>query len=132
MGAFIFSSGACHYRASGLLAAMAPKAMKGMKSMKAAGKVLSKGGLAEAIATETEMKKKEVTMVLDSLAAVATKQVKAAGKVTIPGLAMIKTRTKPATKAGKREIFGKVVVVKAKPAKTIVKAYCVAALKKSI
>merc|ERR1712050_463661 len=108
------------------------KAMKGMKSMKAAGKVLSKGGLAEAIATETEMKKKEVTMVLDSLAAVATKQVKAAGKVTIPGLAMIKTRVKPATKAGKREIFGKVVVVKAKPAKTIVKAYCVAALKKSI
>ena len=39
---------------------------------------------------------------------------------------------KPATKAGKREIFGKMVVVKAKPAKTIVKAYCVAALKKSI
>ena len=35
-------------------------------------------------------------------------------------------------KAGKREIFGKMVVVKAKPAKTIVKAYCVAALKKSI
>merc|ERR1712137_1473922 len=92
----------------------------------------SKGGPAEAIATETEMKKKEVTMVLDSLAAVATKQVKAAGKVAIPGLAMIKTRTKPATKAGKREIFGKVVVVKAKPAKTIVKAYCVAALKKSV
>ena len=34
--------------------------------------------------------------------------------------------------AGKREVFGKVVMVKAKPAKTIVKAYCVAALKKSI
>merc|ERR1719458_1600552 len=111
---------------------MAPKAMKAMKAMKAAGKVLSKGGLAEAIATETELKKREVTRVLDSLASVATKQVKAAGKVTIPGLCMVKTRTKPATKAGKREMFGKVVVVKAKPAKTIVKAYCVAALKKSI
>merc|ERR1712187_22107 len=108
---------------------MAPKAMK---SMKAAAKVLSKGGLAEAIAAETELKKKECTKVLDSLAAVATKQVKSAGKVTIPGLCMIKTRLKPATKAGKREVFGKMMVVKAKPAKTVVKAYCVAALKKSI
>merc|ERR1712080_391608 len=106
--------------------------MKAMKAMKAAGKALSKGGLAEAIATATELKKKDCTKVLDSLAALATKQVKSAGKVTIPGLCMIKTRTKPATKAGKREMFGKVVIVKAKPAKTIVKAYCVAALKKSI
>merc|ERR1712174_114916 len=63
-------------------------------------------------------------------AAVATKQVKSAGKVTIPGLCMIKTRVKPATKAGKREIFGKMVVVKAKPAKTVVKSFPVAALKK--
>merc|ERR1711948_185294 len=102
------------------------------KAMKASGKVLSKGGLAEAIATETELKKKDCMKVLDCLAAVATKQVKSAGKATIPGLCMIKTRTKPATKAGKREMFGKVVVVKAKPAKTIVKAFCVAALKKSI
>merc|ERR1739842_180236 len=110
---------------------MAPKA-KAMKAMKGAAKALSKGGLAEAIATETELKKKDCMKVLDSLAAVATQQVKSAGKVTIPGLCMVKTRTKPATKAGKREMFGQVVVVKAKPAKTIVKAYCVAALKKSV
>merc|ERR1711974_541966 len=103
-----------------------------MGAMKAAGKVLSKGGLAEAIATETELKKRDCMKVLDSLASVATQQVKKAGKVTIPGLVMIKTRLKPATKAGKREMFGKICVVKAKPAKTIVKGYCVAALKKSI
>ena len=35
-------------------------------------------------------------------------------------------------KAGKREIFGKVVMVKAKPAKKIVKAFPVAALKASV
>merc|ERR1739840_95122 len=110
------------------LVKMAPKAMK--KARKASGMALSKGGIAEAIATETELKKKDCMRVMDSLAAVATKQVKSAGKVTIPGLCMVKTRTKPATKAGKREMFGQVVVVKAKPAKTIVKAYCVAALKK--
>merc|ERR1712217_704053 len=107
-------------------------APKAMKAMKASGKALSKGGLADAIAKETELKKRDVVAVMDSLAAVATKQVKSAGKATIPGLCMIKTRVKPATKAGKREMFGKMVVVKAKPAKTIVKAFCVAALKKSI
>ena len=41
----------------------------------------------------------------------------------------IKTRKKPATKAGKREMFGKVVLVKAKPAKTVVKAFAAKALK---
>merc|ERR1712107_898036 len=126
---FFSDPGAVHLMGNPLVK-MAPKAMK--KAMKASSKVLSKGGLAEALATETELKKKDCMRVMDSLAAVATKQVKSAGKVTIPGLCMIKTRLKPATKAGKREIFGKMVVVKAKPAKTIVKAYCVAALKKSV
>ena len=55
-----------------------------------------------------------------------------AGKFVLPGLCMVKTRLKPATKAGKREVFGKLMVVKAKPARTIVKAYPVAALKKSV
>ena len=54
------------------------------------------------------------------------------GKFTVPGLCMIKTRNKPATKAGKREVFGKTMFVKAKPAKTVVKAFAVAALKKSV
>ena len=45
---------------------------------------------------------------------------------------MLKTRMKPAQKAGKREIFGKVVMVKAKPAKKIVKAFPVSALRKSV
>merc|ERR1712066_119462 len=97
---------------------------------KASKAVLTKSGFSEAIASEAEMPKKEVLKVLGSLASVATVQVKSAGKVTIPGLCMIKTRRKPATQAGKREMFGKVVVVKAKPAKTVVKAFAVAALKK--
>merc|ERR1719394_85878 len=57
---------------------------------------------------------------------------KGAAKFTIPGLCMLKLKNKPATKAGKKEVFGKVVMVKAKPASKVVKAYCVAALKKSI
>merc|ERR1711972_830734 len=109
--------------------AMAP--MKAMKAMKG-GTPMSKGALAQALADGTELKKSEVTKVLDTLASVATQEVKKVGKCTIPGLCMIKTRLKPATKAGKKEIFGKLVMVKAKPAKTIVKAFAVAALKKSV
>merc|ERR1712146_770767 len=105
----------------------------GAPQMKAKGvKAMTKGAIADAIATECEVKKKTVATMLDSLASVASTQVKSVGKFTIPGLCMLKTRKKPATKAGKSEVFGKVMMVKAKPAKTIVKAYCVAALKKSI
>merc|ERR1712083_783464 len=108
---------------------MAPRAMKaGMK----AGAAMSKSGIAAALATATELKPAICKKVLDTLAEVATKEVKGTGKFTIPGLCMIKTRKKPATKAGKRVVFGKEVVVKAKPAKTVVKAFCVSALKKSI
>merc|ERR1719476_265324 len=103
-----------------------------MKSMKAAAKSITKGALAEALATATELKKSDCSKVMTSLAEVVSKEVKKTGKVIIPGVAMIKTRVKPATKAGKREMFGKVVMVAAKPAKTVVKAFPVGALKKSI
>merc|ERR1712190_573982 len=90
------------------LHAMAPmKAMGGKK-----GAAMTKGALLSTIANECELKK--------------------TGIFVIPNLCRIKTRTKPATKAGKREVFGKVVMVKAKPARTIVKAFPVSALKKSI
>merc|ERR1712173_52352 len=62
----------------------------------------------------------------------ATAQVKGVGKFVVPGLCMIKTRLKPATKAGQKEVFGKVVMVKAKPARTVVKAFPAAALKNAI
>jgi len=62
----------------------------------------------------------------------ATTEVKKNGVFTLPGLCRIKTRVKPATKAGVRNVFGKEVKVKAKPAKTVVKAYPVQALKKQI
>merc|ERR1712048_1507348 len=104
------------------------KAMKA-KAMKAGAKAMSEGGIADALATACELKRAQVTKVLDTLAEVATTNVKKAGVFTIPGLCRLKIRTKPATKAGKREIFGKIVKVKAKPARKIVKAFPAAALK---
>merc|ERR1719325_495205 len=100
--------------------------------MKAAAKAMSKGAIAEALATGCELKKSVAAKVLDTLASVATQEVKKTGVFTIPGLARLKIRVKPASKAGKREVFGKMVVVKAKPARKIVKAFPVAALKSSI
>merc|ERR1712232_322726 len=99
---------------------------------KAAVRAMSKGGIAEALATTCEVEKAVASKCLDELARVATQEVKKTGVFTVPGLARLKIRTKPATKAGKREVFGKVVMVKAKPARKIVKAFPVAALKASI
>merc|ERR1712072_1379708 len=104
-------------------------AMKAVVKAKKTGRPMSKGGLAEAIAGACELKRKVATQAIDSIARIAAEEVKEQGVFTLPGLARIKTRRKPATKAGKRMMFGKEVVVKAKPAKTVVKAFAVAALK---
>merc|ERR1712217_123753 len=102
------------------------------KAMKAGTKLMTKGALAAAIAEEHGLKKTVCSKMISSFAVIATKGVKSVGQFVIPGVCQIKTRQKPATKAGKKMIFGKEVMVKAKPAKTLVKAYPVAALKRSI
>merc|ERR1712211_232688 len=89
-------------------------------------KVMTKGALLKAIATEHGLKTKACSNVLNSLVAVATTEVKKSGVFTVPGVCRIKTRTKPATKACVRVMFGKETKVKAKPAKTVVKAFPVA------
>merc|ERR1711948_193164 len=106
-------------------------AMAPMKAMKTA-KSMTKGAIADSLATSCELKKSVCAKMINSLAELATAEVTKAGVFTLPGLCKLKTRTKPATKAGKREVFGKVVMVKAKPARKIVKAYPVKALKSSI
>ena len=103
-----------------------------MKSMKAGAKAMSKGALAKALATEYGLKQKACAEVINSVVAIATQEVKKTGVFTVPGLCRLKTRTKPATKAGVKMMFGKETKVKAKPAKTVVKAFPVAALKKQI
>merc|ERR1712224_190083 len=101
-----------------------------MKSMKKGAKAMTKGALTKAIATEHGLKQKACSEVLNSFVSIATSEVKKSGVFTIPGICRIKTRTKPATKAGVRMAFGQEIKVKA--ARTIVKAFPVAALKKQI
>merc|ERR1740130_661541 len=108
------------------------KTVKAMKSMKAGGKAMTKGALVKILAEKHELKTKVCSGLLVSLATLATAEVKKAGIFTIPGLCRIKTRVKPATKAGERMAFGQEMKCKAKPARTIVKAFPVAALKAQI
>ena len=112
---------------------MAPmkKAMKATKAMKASS-VMTKGALVRMLAEKHEMKTKACSELLESLATLATAEVKKTGIFTIPGICRIKTRTRPATKARVVMMFGEEKKVKAKPAKTVVKAYPVAALKHQI
>merc|ERR1711939_17557 len=107
-------------------------AMVAMKKKSVSVKAMTKTGIADALATKSGLKKSECSKVLDEFAALATTEVKKTGKFTIPGLVMLKTRVKPARKAGTAQAFGKTIKVKARAAKTIVKAYCTSALKQSI
>ena len=75
------------------------------------------------------MKPKVVRGMFATLATLVTSEVKKTGKFTIPGVCMVKSRQKPATKAGKRMAFGKEVTVKVTPARIIVKVFPAAALK---
>merc|ERR1719194_376880 len=102
-----------------------------MKTAKA-GKAMTKGAIAASIASEFELKQNVAGKIIASLAELGAKEVKQNGIFTFPGLCRIKTRVKPATKACKKEIFGEMCMVKARPARTVVKAFPVAALKQSV
>merc|ERR1711912_122992 len=101
----------------------------GSKAMKAGAKAMSKGAVTKAIAVERSLKQKQCSAVLNSLVAIGTDEVKKTGIFSIPGLCRIKTRVKPATKAGVKMMFGEEKKVAAKP---VVKAFPAAALKKQI
>ena len=106
--------------------------MAPMKVMKGTGKAMTKGTFAKTIAEELELKQTVAGQIIASFADVAAKEVKVKGKFTFPALCLMLTRHNPATQACQKEIFGKMQTVKAKPARTIVKAFPVAALKKSV
>merc|ERR1712110_340700 len=90
------------------------------------------GSMADSVASTLSLKRRDVTKVMGALADLGSKEVKSVGKFTIPGLCIIKTRKKPATKAGTRLMFGKEVKVAAKPAKTVIKAFANAKIKKAV
>jgi nucleoid DNA-binding protein len=77
------------------------------------------------IAEDTDLTRKQVSAVFDSLAELMNRHLKkrAAGEFTVPGLMKLKVTRKPATKARKgiNPFTGEETVFKAKPARNVVK-----------
>merc|ERR1712193_365189 len=101
----------------------------GAKAVSKKGATMTKTAVFESLASKSGVAKKECKAVMGALEELVPEALKKSGKITIPGLTMIKLRLKPARKAGARMAFGKQIKVKAAPAKKVVKAFEVKVLK---
>lgn len=109
------------------------KAAKKKVAAAAVKKPPTKSEILNHISGETELSRKEVSAVLDSLAGLIEKNIKARGPgfFNLPGLLKIKVIKKPATKARKgiNPFTGEETVFKAKPARKVVKVLPLKGLK---
>jgi nucleoid DNA-binding protein len=78
----------------------------------------TKSQIISAIAGQTDLSKKQVGAVLDSLGGVMKKALKGPGVFTLPGVCKMRVVRKPATKAreGVNPFTGEKMMIKAKPA----------------
>jgi DNA-binding protein HU-beta len=83
------------------------------------------------IAKETELSRKQVSAVFESLNGIVKKSLKGAGLFTLPGLLKMKVVKKPATKSrqGVNPFTGETMTFKAKPASKKVRVLPLKALK---
>ena len=116
----------------------APKAAepKAAPAPAAAAKPKTKGEIYGDIAEKTGLSKKQVSEVFDAMTEVIGKELgkKGPGLFIIPGLLKIKVVSKPATKArpGFNPATKQPITIKAKPARKVVKALPLKALKSLI
>ncbi|MDH5230866.1 MAG: HU family DNA-binding protein [Gammaproteobacteria bacterium] len=94
---------------------------------------MTKSQIFTTIAEETELSKKDVAAVFDSLSNLISRHVKKGGlgEFKVPGLMKIKVVKKPARKArkGVNPFTGEEMMFKAKPATNVVKVLALKALK---
>jgi nucleoid DNA-binding protein len=78
----------------------------------------TKSQIVSAVAGATDLSKKQVGAVLDSLNSAMKKALKGAGVFTLPGVCKMRVVKKPATKAreGVNPFTGEKMMIKAKPA----------------
>ena len=86
------------------------------------------------IAEKTDVAKRDVSAVFDALEEIMTRSLKKHGKFTLPGLAKMEVKKKPATKArkGKNPFTGEEMMFKAKPASKTVKVRPLKGLKDAV
>jgi nucleoid DNA-binding protein len=95
---------------------------------------MTKSQLIEKIATETELSKRDVKGVLETMNTIGYKELKKTGVFVVPGFAKFVVIKKPATKArkGTNPFTGEPMTFKAKPARKIVRARPVKAAKAAV
>jgi len=96
---------------------------------------LTKSQLVEKINAEhSELSKRDIKGVIESLAGVGYKELKKSGIFVVPGFAKFVVVKKPATKAreGTNPFTGEKMMFKAKPARKIVRARPVKAIKDAV
>ena len=91
----------------------------------------TKSQIVTAVAGQTELSKKQVAAVLDSLNGVMKKALKGAGVFTMPGVCKMRVVKKPATKErqGINPFTKEPITIPAKPASKKVRATALKALK---
>ena len=91
----------------------------------------TKSDILAQISKDTELSKKQVSAVFESLNGIIKKSLKGAGLFTMPGLLKMKVVKKPATKArqGTNPFTGEPMTFKAKPASKKVRILPLKALK---
>jgi nucleoid DNA-binding protein len=96
--------------------------------------MMSKSELIQKVSEECAMAKKDVKAVIDSLSAVAYKELKKSGMFMLPGFAKFTVIKKPATpeRKGINPFTKEPTVFKAKPARKILKARPVKAAKDAV
>lgn len=112
---------------------MAKKTTKSSKT--APVKAPTKSEIFRNIAEKTGLSRKDVKAVFEELTVQVGKVVKKGTPFTIPGLAKIVVRRKPATPAGKRpNPFkpGEMIEVKAKPARNVIRVRPLKGLKEMV
>ncbi|MCA9079666.1 MAG: HU family DNA-binding protein [Planctomycetaceae bacterium] len=106
------------------------------KKAAAAARAMSKSQLIAALAERTELGKKEVTSVLDSLEALVGESIskKGPGQFVLPGLLKIVVKDKKATpaKKGINPRTGETITIKAKPASKVVRVRALKKLKEMV
>jgi nucleoid DNA-binding protein len=105
------------------------------KKKKSGARARTKSDILTNVATETGLTRKDVGSVLESITTLIKKDLKKGpGVFTLPGLIKLKVVHKPATKArkGLNPFTGEEMMFKAKPAKNVVRARPLKALKDAV
>ena len=106
------------------------------KAPKKAGgkKAPTKSEILNEISGATGLKRKDVAGCFDALTGAVGRSLKGCGIFTIPGLVKIRVVRRPATKEreGKNPFTGQPMIIKAKPARNVVKATALKALKSMV